>query len=132
MGALKNIFTWWEGATFGTWFNTARTGAETGRDAQGNIYYQARKTVQGRNRRWVMYAGVNDSSRIPPEWFSWLHHQIDDVPDRALPPQRTWEALPTPNMTGTDGAYRPAGAYGSGEARARVSGDYEAWRPDAP
>jgi NADH:ubiquinone oxidoreductase subunit len=131
MGAFKNIFTWWEGATFGTWFNTKRTGAEMGKDELGNVYYQANRAEQGRVRRWVMYTGSNDSSRIPPEWYSWLHHQIADVPERALPSRREWEATPTPNLTGTDAAYRPAGANGTGSSRARVTGDYQAWSPDA-
>ena len=131
MGALKNIFTWWEGATFGTWLGTRFGGVAVGEDGDGNRYYESRRTTGGMKRRWVIYAGSNDASRIPPEWHSWIHHTIDDVPDRALPAPRQWQAEPTPNLTGTEAAYRPAGAQGSGSRRAPVSGDYEAWSPDA-
>ncbi len=131
MGAFKNIFTWWEGATFGTWLVSKLQGGKVGEDALGNAYFEGGKTVGGLPRRWVMYAGSNDSSRVPPEWFSWLHHQIDSAPDIALPPPRVWEAPPQPNLTGTSLAYRPQGAPEPGRKRAAATGDYEAWSPDA-
>lgn len=130
MGVFKNIFTWWEGATFGTWFTTATRGTKVGEDGTGNTYYQGGKTVGGLDRRWVMYKGQNDASRVPPEWHGWLHHTIDDLPDRALPPPRIWQVAPTANLTGTADAYRPAGALEIGGKRAAASGDYEAWSPD--
>lgn len=131
MGLLKNIVAWWEGATWGTAFYTARKGERMGEDAKGNVYYQSRKPENGRHRRWVIYAGQNDSSRIPPDWHSWLHGTIDDVPEKALPPERPWQAEPTPNLTGTAGAYRPTGALERGGHRAPATGDYEAWTPGA-
>jgi len=79
----------------------------------------------------VIYNGANDASRVPPEWFGWLHHQIDDIPDRALPPPRQWQKPPVPNLTGTAYAYRPSGALEKGGDRASSTGDYEAWSPDA-
>ena len=45
MGMFKNIFTWWEGATFGTWLGTATKGKRIGHDAEGNVYYEGGKTV---------------------------------------------------------------------------------------
>lgn len=127
---LKPVFTWWEGATFGTWLGLM--GKErVGEDSLGNIYWQGGQTAAGLTRRWVIYNGLNDSSRVPPEWFSWLHHQIDDVPDRAMPPQRTWEKPPEANLTGTRLAYRPPGALEAGGRRVAATGDYEAWTPDA-
>jgi NADH:ubiquinone oxidoreductase subunit len=130
MGVFKNIFTWWEGATFGTWINTKIRGTHMGEDSQGNRYFMGGKDGNGLTRRWVMYAGSNDTSRVPPEWHSWLHHTIDDVPDRALPPPRKWEIPATVNQTGTAAAYRPAGALEAGGKRAAASGDYQAWSPD--
>ncbi len=131
MGAFKNIFTWWEGATFGTWIGTKRNGARVGEDSLGNVYFQGGKQPNGDPKRWVIYAGANDASRVPPEWHGWLHHQIDDIPDRALPPARGWEAAAVPNLTGTISAYAPSGALARGGKRAAAAGDYEAWSPDA-
>lgn len=130
MGLFKNIFTWWEGATFGTWLGTKTGGERVGVDGQGNIYYQARKVVNGRHRRWVMYNGANDASRVPPEWHGWLHQTCESPPTDALPAPRVWEKEPTPNLTGTQAAYVPAGAIGTGARRAAATGDYEAWSPD--
>lgn len=132
MGLLKSIFTWWDGATMGTSLFNWRNGAKVGEDALGNVYFQ---TKPGRRnavrRRWVIYNGANDASRVPPEWHGWLHNTLDDPPDNALPPPRVWEKPPLANMTGTALAYRPAGALEEGGLRAAATGDYEAWSPDA-
>lgn len=131
MGAFKNIFTWWEGATFGTWLGTRLGGTRIGEDAAGNHYFEGGKTAMGLPRRWVMYAGSNDASRVPPEWHGWLHHQSALPPADALPPPRAWERDPEPNLTGTSAAYRPMGAPEPGRSRAAATGDYEAWTPGA-
>jgi NADH:ubiquinone oxidoreductase subunit len=130
MGLLKSVFTWWEGATIGTSLGL-RGKTKIGEDSLGNIYYSGGKDPNGITRRWVIYNGPNDASRIPPEWFSWLHHQIDEAPDQALPPKREWEQPWEPNHTGTRLAYRPPGALEAGGNRVRSTGDYEAWTPDA-
>lgn len=129
MGIFKNIFTWWEGATFGTAIDTMRNGSKVGEDHLGNVYYEGRARQGNGTRRWVIYKGLNDSSRVPPEWHSWLHGTIDAVPGEALPPQRKWQAEPVANLTGTGAAYRPAGALEMGGKRAASTGDYEAWTP---
>ena len=132
MGVIKNIFTWWEGQTVGTWLYTRTKGVRIGEDAEGNVYYQARKPEPaGHYRRWVAYNGNNDASRVPPEWFGWLHNTHDAPPSEGLPPPRAWEAPPQPNLTGTPQAYRPQGALETGGKRAAATGDYEAWSPDA-
>jgi len=126
MGLLKSIFTWWDGATIGTALFSRRHGGRVGEDSLGNVYFQAK---QG-GRRWVIYNGSNDASRVPPEWHGWLHHTFDAVPDEALPPPRPWEKPALSNQTGTAEAYRPAGALEQGGRRAAATGDYEAWSPN--
>lgn len=130
MGILSKLFTWWDGATVGTLLDSALRGERVGTDAQGNAYYRAKKrSPDGRERRWVIYAGANDASRVPPEWHGWLHGSFDGVPESNLPPPRVWEADYTPNATGTARAYRPAGALERGGLRAPATGDYEPWSP---
>ena len=136
MGILAKIFTWWNGATIGTSLFSALNGEHVGTDAQGNKYYRAKKkggrgTSDGRERRWVIYNGANDASRVPAEWHGWLHHSYDALPESHLPPPKIWEADYTPNPTGTPTAYLPQGALERGGRRARATGDYEAWTPDA-
>ena len=130
MGILSKIFTWWDGATVGTLVDSRLRGEKVGTDAQGNAYYRAKKKLpDGRERRWVIYSGANDASRVPAEWHGWLHGSFDGVPESNLPPPRIWEADYTPNATGTVNAYRPAGALERGGVRAAATGDYEAWTP---
>ena len=138
MGILGKLFTWWDGATIGTLLNSRFTGEHVGTDAQGNRYFRAKKPKAGvynplgaRERRWVIYSGANDASRVPAEWHGWLHGSFDGVPESNLPPPRIWEVDYTPNATGTAQAYRPAGALERGGRRASAAGDYEAWSPEA-
>lgn len=127
---LKKIFTWWDGATIGTLLHSARKGGRVGQDALGNVYYEAKRADDGgRKRRWVIYNGPNDASRVTPEWHGWLHNTLDLPPEEGLPPWRAWEKPAVPNLTGTNGAYRPAGALEAGGHRAAATGDYEAWIP---
>src|SRR6201989_1729859 len=77
------VFTWWNSQTFGTQLWTWRFGELVGEDAQGNRYY---RTKGGKidptllfERRWVVYNGYAEASRVPPSWHGWLHH-TDDVP----------------------------------------------------
>ena len=136
MSFLGKIFTWWNGATIGTLLWSRRNGEQVGTDAQGNTYFRAKKPYPkghpfaGRERRWVIYNGANDASRVPAEWHGWLHGSFDDVPQSHLPPPRIWEADHTPNQTGTPAAYRPQGALERGGQRVRSTGDYQAWTPD--
>jgi NADH:ubiquinone oxidoreductase subunit len=129
MGILANIFTWWNGATIGTGLFTRRFGTRVGTDSMGNVYFTGGKDVYGKPRRWVIYAGDNDASRVTPEWHSWLHNTIEVTPDE-LPPARPWQAPAQPNLTGSREAYRPAGALEAGGKRAAATGDYEAWSPN--
>lgn len=139
MGILAKIFTWWDGATLGTQLWAARAkGDHVGTDHAGNKYYRARPassaarntgSYTARDKRWVIYNGANDASRVPPEWHGWLHGTYDEVPESHLPPARIWEADYTPNATGTMQAYVPQGALERGGQRARAVGDYEAWTP---
>lgn len=131
MGILGKIFTWWDGATIGTSLFTSRKGSKVGEDHAGNVYYEGGTDVMGRTRRWVIYNGSNDASRVPAEWHGWLHHSIEGAPESFLPPPRIWEKDFTPNLTGTTDAYRPSGAIERGGRRAMATGDYEAWSPDA-
>ena len=135
MGFFGKLFTWWDGATIGTLLDSSLRGEKVGTDAQGNTYYRSKQRrtdgpFAGTERRWVIYNGANDASRVPAEWHGWLHGSFDGVPESNLPPARIWEVDYTPNATGTAQAYRPAGALERGGKRAAATGDYEAWSPD--
>ncbi len=124
-----NIFTWWTGSTFGTWLKTARFGTEVGRDAEGNIYFEDVDGKSKTGRRWVVYAGSNDSSGVPPEWHLWLHHTRAEPPSQTPLPVKAWEKPWRPNPTGSDRAEMPRGALAAGGVRAPAAADYRPWTP---
>lgn len=128
MGLFSNIFTWWHGPGIGTVLFT-RSGSEVGRDDQGNIYY--RKGSGATERRWVIYNGVPEASRIPPEWHLWMHKTTALPPSEAPLVPRVWERPWIPNQTGTVSAHVPSGSLDAGGRRAKATGDYRAWSPDA-
>lgn len=123
--------------TIGTRIMTWFRGELVGRDDQGNRYFRDKRRLrrpkgggrQSRERRWVLYNGVPEASRVPPEWHAWLHHTVDEPP---LGPRRRypWEKEHVPNLTGTAEAYRPPGSVLRGGERASSTADYEPWRPE--
>lgn len=117
--------------TIGTLLYTWFRGERMGTDRFGNRYYRLRGPGRraGRERRWVLYKGEAEASRVPPEWHAWLHHLTDaplSVPEAK---KRPWYKEHVPNLTGTDAAYRPPGHVLRGGRRPRATGDYEPWRP---
>ena len=126
MSLLKAIFIWWQDQTIGTWLHTLLRGSRVGEDDQGNTYYQDKKT----GRRWVIYNGDIEASRVPPEWHRWLHYTCDEPPSEQPPLVKPWEKDHEPNLTGTVAAYVPPGSLSDPRPRDRATGDYEAWQPE--
>ncbi|MBT8471289.1 MAG: NADH:ubiquinone oxidoreductase subunit NDUFA12 [Marinicaulis sp.] len=133
---FAQLFTWWNSTTFGTSFTLWRRGARlVGEDEQGNRYFEEKEPslpgASDRKRRWVIYHGVSEASRVPPDWHGWLHHTFDEPPTEAPFATRAWEKNHLPNMTGTALAYHPKGSLARpGGPDASVGQDYEAWTPD--
>ena len=115
----------------GTIINTWLNGVLVGTDQFGNRYYRARKgKLYGRERRWVLFRGDVEASRVPPEWHAWLHHTASKQLSEEAVESKPWQKEHLANQTGTAGAYRPQGhAYRGGE-RAAATGDYEPWIPE--
>lgn len=124
MKFILQLFTWWNGQTMGTRFYTWRRGERIGEDSSGNIYYRDRKGT----RRWVIYNGLADASRVPPEWHGWLHYTVDTPPSENLV-LKPWQKPHRPNMTGTPQAHRPASSILNPKAEAQKPKDYQAWSP---
>jgi NADH:ubiquinone oxidoreductase subunit len=118
------VFSWWGEPTWGTRFLTWRKGRPVGEDSQGNRYFEDK----GGGRRWVLYAGEVEASRVPPAWNAWLQRTVDEPP-AADAPRWQWQKAHQPNRTGSAQAYRPPGNLVEGGRRDRATGDYEPWRP---
>lgn len=106
-----------------------RFGERVGEDDQGNVYYRQQRAGSLRERRWVVYDGESEPSRVPALWHGWLHHQTNTLPDKDSPLHQPWEKEHVANLTGTDGAYRPPGHILKGGQRPPATGDYEPWTP---
>jgi len=133
MGLLRSIFTWWTGATIGARHQIAKGSVFVGEDETGNRYFETtdpKRDYDGRNRRFVIYNGYAEASKVSPDWHGWLRHTFEEPPTRAPLLRRAWEKDHVPNLTGTIFAWRPKGSIARGGERAGASGDYAAWKPD--
>ena len=115
--------------SYGTW----RFGELVGEDEQGNRYYRTagRKIdpTLGFERRWVVYNGYAEATRIPPSWHGWIHHTVDVAPTEENYTPREWAKPHVPNMTGPPNAYRPSGSTLASGRRPKATGDYQPWTP---
>ncbi|MEL6610200.1 MAG: NADH:ubiquinone oxidoreductase subunit NDUFA12 [Pseudomonadota bacterium] len=124
LSTLKRAAVWWEGSTLNTALFTWRKGVKVGEDSVGNTYYRNADD----SKRWVMFNGLAEASRVEPEWHGWLHRTWDEPPtDRPLV-HKPWEKEHLPNLTGTAQAYAPAGSIRRETPEDRR--DYEAWSPE--
>jgi NADH:ubiquinone oxidoreductase subunit len=124
----RAVLAYTHGMNIGTRINTWLHGRVVGRDAIGNVYYEDKRSRPAApHRRWVMYAGAAEASKVPPEWHSWLHYTTDaPLPEKG---KRPWQKPHVANATGTPASYRPPGHDYSGGKRAAATGDYESWTP---
>jgi NADH:ubiquinone oxidoreductase subunit len=115
----------------GTWLYTLFNGTLVGVDRFGNSYYRGRgMKLNKRERRWVVYKGLPEASKIPAEWHAWLHHTVKEPLTEAAAQPHSWQKIHMPNLTGTLNAYRPDGHEYNGGKRKKATGDYEAWVPE--
>jgi NADH:ubiquinone oxidoreductase subunit len=126
--------------SIGTRLFTWLRGEQVGSDRFGNRYFRTRRKAStpargkggvslAREKRWVIYDGEAEASKVPPVWHAWLHHTMQDLPSGEAALDHDWQKPHVPNMTGTAQAYRPPGSLLAGGRRAKATGDYEPWRP---
>ncbi|MEP6018248.1 MAG: NADH:ubiquinone oxidoreductase subunit NDUFA12 [Paracoccaceae bacterium] len=127
MGLLNSLLraaTWWNGQTLNTQIFTWRKGVKVGEDGQGNIFYRN----EDDSKRWVIYSGEAEASRVDPDWHGWLHRTWNRPPSEAPLRHKTWEKPHEANQTGSAQAYAPQGSIRREAPAARR--DYEAWSPE--
>ncbi len=127
MGLLNNLLkavTWWNGQTLNTQVFTWRKGKKVGEDDQGNVYYRDADD----SKRWVIFNGEIEATRVSPDWHGWLHRTWDEPPTDKPLVHKAWEKPHQENLTGTPAAYAPAGSIRRTTPAERT--DYEAWTPE--
>ena len=101
MTSIKKIFTWWHRQTFGTFLKTLFFGKFVGRDKYGNKYYKNKK-----DERWVVYSSNIEASKITSDWYLWIHHTVNEIPDDNKK-KYSWQKEHSENLTGTIDSYKP-------------------------
>ena len=99
---LKKIFICWNQDTLGTKIKTIFFGKFIGKDSFENKYYESKK-----GERWIIYSGEIDASKIPVEWYSWIHHMPNRIEKNQNFEKYNWQKPHQPNLTGTNKAYHP-------------------------
>ena len=117
---FKQIFTWWNRQTIGTFIYTLFTGKFVGTDGFGNKYYSNSK-----GKRWVIYKDKIESSKISSEWYLWIHFLTNNRPSDNLK-KFEWQKKHEENLTGTKKAYKPDGSLTSDSKKDMKK--YETWK----
>lgn len=100
---------------------------KVGTDPYGNSYFEGKTTdYLGHKKRYIIYKGYSEPSKVPPLWHAWLHYLSGELPG-ANDSSYSWQQDYTPNLTGTKLPYSPKEA---GKSRKHVSSDYAAWKPN--
>ena len=95
-------------------------GTLAGTDSSGNAYYYQKGNPK---KRWVVYKGKNEATKIPPHWHCWIHG-FSNIPLN-LKYNYSWQKPHLPNLTGTPLAYKP---YNTVKKENHKYG-YTSWRP---
>ena len=115
---LRKIFTWWNQDTFGTRLKTIFFGKLVGTDELGNKYYESKN-----GKRWVIYSNTIDASKIPVEWYSWIHFTPNKIEKKHTLEKYEWQKPHQENLTGTDSAY-----YYPNKNQDGVKKKYSSWK----
>ncbi len=114
----------------GTLIYTWLTGQYVGKDKDGNKYYSNKRNYKlKKSKRWVIFNGEVEASRIPPHWHAWLHKMTDEPPLN-YEHSYIWQKDNTGNLTGTSEAYYPSShPLSKSDKNLKPKPDYESWKP---
>tara|TARA_X000000950_G_scaffold112005_1_gene141050 strand:- start:1780 stop:2130 length:351 start_codon:yes stop_codon:yes gene_type:complete len=115
--SLKILFTWWNKQTFGTLLKTLFFGKYVGSDEQGNKYYESKK-----NERWIVYSKNIEATKITSDWYLWIHHTVDKVPDKKEI-KYPWQKKHLENQTGTSNSHKSVKIK-----KNQIQKKYETWK----
>ena len=120
---LKEIFTWWNGQTLGTRISTYFYGQFVMMDDNYNKFYRNKSDT----RRWVIYKGEVEATKVSPEWNNWLRFTSLNPPLES-DSKHEWQIKHKQNQTGTKNAYSPNSSRFN-QKKNDEDLDYEKWNP---
>ena len=88
-----------------------------GSDEYGNKYYKNKE-----DERWVIYYNTIEATKITSDWFLWMHHTIDKIPDKKQI-KYLWQKKHLENQTGTSNSHKPVKI-----TKNNVKKKYETWK----
>ena len=116
---FKLFFTWWNKQTFGTFLKTLFFGKYVGKDEFGNKYYKNKN-----DERWVIYKSDVEATKINTDWYLWMHHTVDKIPDEISKKNKfKWQKNHLENKTGTKESYKAVQIK-----KNNVKKKYETWK----
>ena len=115
---FKKIFIWWNQDTLGTKMKTIFFGKLVGSDNNGNKYYESKS-----GKRWVIYSNEIDATKIPVEWYSWMHFTKNRIEKNHELEKYEWQKPHKPNLTGTESAYYP-----NKKKQDAINKKYKSWK----
>ena len=77
-----------------------------GEDSYKNKYYESkkRKDYLGRKKRFCIFNGIVEASKIPSNWHAWIHHNSNVAIEHQ---KYFWMKSHIPNLTGTLHSFQP-------------------------
>ena len=112
------IFKWWRKQTFGTFLKTLFFGKCVGKDQFGNKYYKSKN-----DERWVVYSKDIEATKITSDWYLWMHHTIDKIPNSSdINKKLSWQKKHQENQTGTNNSFKPV------KISKNLKKRYETWK----
>ena len=114
----------------GTKIYTWLYGHFVGTDEFGNKYYCNSKNFESESKkRWVIFNGEIEASKVPPHWHAWLHKTIN-TPPKNYSHKYNWQKDHLSNKTGTINAYYPSSHPLSKLKKTVIEKkEYEKWLP---
>ena len=119
--------------TLGTFFYTFFFGNLVGQDDYKNKYYcNSKNFLDLTSKRWVIYNGEIEASKVPSHWHAWLHKTID-IPPIDYNHKYNWQKKHEQNHTGTINAYYPSThPLSKQKNKKKIENEYEKWQPQNP
>ena len=102
------------------------TSRKVGVDEFGNAYYLGYRTnYLGHRKRYVIFKGADQTTKVPPMWHAWLHYLAneEETPQESQNKGFKWQKKHHPNLSGSKYAYDPK------KSNNRILTSFSAWQP---
>ena len=101
---------------------------KVGKDEYGNTYFTKKSRSPKNNfreRRFIIYKGIVEASKVPQRWNAWLHH-VEEAPPQTDVSKPSWSKNHSPNLTRTPFSYE----YKLDESINKTDKKTSIWKPD--